>query len=1040
MARRIPIPALKRIVRAHFEPNEYPSSMQKLYEWTPDESIAAFYTDPGLFTSTHSEMEDLTVPKWAKDATDFIRQHRAALESGPVSLDLHHWIDTTFGYKLSGEEALANKNVVLNSEGSMPHERGIVQLFHHPHPPRIVQGPTTGHTAGGGGGGGIERMRKLEQAMAFVTDFEQKSPCYYPIPMPAVLTPAEDIFAFGCLISEMWAPEGKALFTTKTIKAYMRGEYTPNLAAGLPQDIEQQVIRMISREPKERPTADTLSRSRIFSEELKAVFSFLFRVQEASSPSEKVSRFGQGLENLKGIPMEVYLLLLPTYTYMLGQAEYRVQIISCFGLVGAKLGKNLCNQHLLRPLLAAFQTPDLQLQKALVEYEFLDMLMTRFGQKIFLSGILQLVIDNLRAKDVDLSRITLRSMVTLSYALRPGLIAEWLIPPLFKQLGKQNSSCVVACINLFALRIGEVSACSCILPRILSIISPKQNTWRKLKADTHIDALKLLQGMIRDVMKGESVLQHLVVDSNNVFRMALSPSVHPRVLPQLIETLVTLCQTIQREATQKHVLHYMHQLFQNVSDRLQELKSSENAKGGGEEKQDHHDDLDDAPSVVGSMGGSMGGVSPISDADLAAYLHGSLYVPLSNIVGRADMNHALAAGSSTFVSQILVEKFGEMGEGIGIDSIGGVPPWQASIMIDPSQPCLHDPTSTSKAFITNLTLEMGPSFADSFPLGWVDPPREGGWDLTGEVIEAYRAHQPGVGGGVRCLAVDETEAMLVSGGGDKLVKLWSLPRVQCMQTYREHRESIIAVLPLPGGRHIASCDHSVHVWDVTTGVPLLEVPASKIQGQCLHLAPESGTLLVGTAEGTIQCIDPRVPSIVCNWVIEKKPPGSLQYSTQVRSICSHESSHTVVGGLSTGVLVSLDQRYGLLRGKAVNAHETAVTSLLRYRDFIISSSHDRAGTVHLWGCGGGDESLQHKHTVGGFDQAISGLGLYREALFISSGKRIGTFEFGSSSPAAAMVPVQADKAAKGIISAFDVMQCTCMLLVGSDDGTIKTCR
>ncbi|KAJ7561165.1 hypothetical protein O6H91_03G016900 [Diphasiastrum complanatum] len=139
-ARRLPLKVLRRVVRSVYEPNEYPASMQRLYQWTPDECIPEFYSDACVFESIHPGMSNLSVPDWAKDPKEFVALHRAALESERVSSQLHHWIDLTFGYQLSGEAAIASKNVPLSTTGPrVPRSIGRRQLFVQPHPRRSTR-------------------------------------------------------------------------------------------------------------------------------------------------------------------------------------------------------------------------------------------------------------------------------------------------------------------------------------------------------------------------------------------------------------------------------------------------------------------------------------------------------------------------------------------------------------------------------------------------------------------------------------------------------------------------------------------------------------------------------------------------------------------------------------------------------------------------------------------------------------------------------------------------------------------------------------
>ncbi|KAG3179672.1 hypothetical protein PC128_g15840 [Phytophthora cactorum] len=93
------------------------SQMSEVKELTPE-----FFASDGTFLRNRNgyalgkrhdqqAVNDVQLPKWASTPEEFIRIHRAALESEYVSRHLHLWIDLIFGYKQRGRASLQANNV-----------------------------------------------------------------------------------------------------------------------------------------------------------------------------------------------------------------------------------------------------------------------------------------------------------------------------------------------------------------------------------------------------------------------------------------------------------------------------------------------------------------------------------------------------------------------------------------------------------------------------------------------------------------------------------------------------------------------------------------------------------------------------------------------------------------------------------------------------------------------------------------------------------------------------------------------------------------
>jgi len=133
MARLTPTRGLQHVVRRNFEPKEYPSSLARLYEWTPEECPPELYVDAAAFKATDK------LAAMSDDPVRTIAWQLRQLETRSVREHLHEWIDLNFGHGLQGRAAVDAMNVPLPGvRGGYALVRSpvFVRVFEKPHPPQ----------------------------------------------------------------------------------------------------------------------------------------------------------------------------------------------------------------------------------------------------------------------------------------------------------------------------------------------------------------------------------------------------------------------------------------------------------------------------------------------------------------------------------------------------------------------------------------------------------------------------------------------------------------------------------------------------------------------------------------------------------------------------------------------------------------------------------------------------------------------------------------------------------------------------------------
>ncbi|NQT15432.1 MAG: TIR domain-containing protein, partial [Planctomycetes bacterium] len=136
---------------------------------------------------------------------------------------------------------------------------------------------------------------------------------------------------------------------------------------------------------------------------------------------------------------------------------------------------------------------------------------------------------------------------------------------------------------------------------------------------------------------------------------------------------------------------------------------------------------------------------------------------------------------------------------------------------------------------------------------WLRSMRPPAVRLGGDQIACLHGHQ----GGVSAVAVSPDNRRVVSGAGDKTIRVWDTARGHQVLCLEGHEANVSSVAVSPDSRSVASAaaDRTVRLWDMLSGRELECLRHANVDFVSVAWSPDGRWIASGTGEGTVRLWD-----------------------------------------------------------------------------------------------------------------------------------------------------------------------------------------
>ena len=196
---------------------------------------------------------------------------------------------------------------------------------------------------------------------------------------------------------------------------------------------------------------------------------------------------------------------------------------------------------------------------------------------------------------------------------------------------------------------------------------------------------------------------------------------------------------------------------------------------------------------------------------------------------------------------------------------------------------------------------------------------------------------------------------LVSGGGDKTIKIWSLAPGEELRSLAGHTDKVGSVAFSPDGRILASggWDKSIILWDVASGRQLRKLSGHTKEVYSVAFSPDGRMLVSGSADGTIKLWNVASGRELRTLTGHKEWLSAVAFSPDGRTVASGSGDETIkLWDVASGREL-----------RTIEGHFGWVSSVAFGPDGRVLASSGEFGRIKLWDVASGHELCSlHGHT------------------------------------------------------------------------------